>query len=387
MELAKILAALKGWKTYLATIATILTAFAAFVGVLPWERAAALAAACLALAQAFQRLATADASSLLEQTLAEVERLRKLLNPDPPPSEPLNWSLGAPPVDPIPNAAHVVDAASVHPVPDPTITPSGLMALLLTLALASTASAQDGVSIIGPTEVQAPGLPCELHLQGLATAKAVTIAWKVFPNVPNVRMVEAREGGTVARLTTIAGRWSIICAYHIEGEPIRFATHETTVPGVPYTPPPGPPPSPPPVPPTPPAPTPPTPQPPDPPGPVPPGPTPEPALPPGQFDNLPTRVRDLAATVNSPTRAAEAKKLADALEAIAAQHAGVPLTPQAIVNNLTVALNDATSPPWDEARAKVVTALREIYVAGKLKPPSLWSTLLREVALGLRAVK
>lgn len=260
--------------------------------------------------------------------------------------------------------------------------------LLMFGAFAAAAAADEGVSIIGPAEVQAPGLPCELHLQGLATAKDVAIAWKVFPTVQGVKMIEARDGGQMARLTTIAGTWSIVAAYHINGEPIRFVTHQTYVPGVPYVPP-EPKPIPPPMPPEPkpPGPTPP-PMPPDP-GPQPP-PEPKPPepkpLPAGDFDHLPTRVRDLVNAVNSPNRKAEAGRLADAIEAIAAQISAGTLTgPQNIVNALGAALNANTTAAWDDSRAKMVDALKALYLAGKLKTPAAWASLLREVVLGIRA--
>lgn len=374
MNMLTLVSALKGYRTYLATGATILTAVATIAGLMPLEKGAIVAAVCVALAQAFQRLATADAQNLLGQAVAEIERLRNLFDFEHTPQpETVDW-----------------DATGNSPK-----IPPAALAVLLSLCVAGTAIAQDGVSIIGPSDVQAPGLPCELHLQGIASAKNVTIAWKVFPPVPNVRMIEARDGGTVARLTTIAGRWSILCAYHIEGEPIRFVTHETTVPGTPYTPPPGPSPTPPnpvpnPNPPTPP--TPPEPKPPAPPMPTPPEPDPTPKppapapLPPGEFNGLPARVKDLVEAVNSPSRKAEATKLADAIEAIAAQiSAGTLSGPQNIVNALGAALNANTTPAWDESRAKMVDALKALYLAGKLKTPAAWATLLRDVVMGIRA--
>lgn len=370
---------LEGYRTYLSagsnmllSIGATLSVIATAVGALPIDRGLAIAAVCMTLsqgcnaaAQIFQRLATAKLSDLVEPS-----------KPDATPAQP--------PVD--------FDDAARSRV-------TGVMGLMLAVlsGAAGIAAAQEGVSIIGPTEVQAPGLPCELHLQGVESTKKVDIAWKVFPPVANVRMVEAREGGKIARLTTIGGKWSIICAYHVEGEPIRFVTHETTVPGAPYTPPPGPAPtpSPLPLPPAPPIPTPPAPVPgpnvdpsptPKPPAPTPPAPAPE--LPAGDFDKLPARVRDLAAAVNSTTRAAEALKLADAIEGIAAQIAAGTLTgPQNIVNALGVSLNANTNAAWDDCRAKMVDSLKALYMGGKLKTPSAWSTMLREVVTGLRAVK
>lgn len=374
---------LEGYRTYLATAGTILASLATLIGTVDPVRGAFAVALCLALAQAFQRIATSNATTLIGTLSEEIERLRRLLgggDDTPKPTPPA-------PVDP------VDFTISVRPHS------SGMMLLAFTLCLGGSAClAQDGVSIIGPTEVQAPGLPCELHLQGLDPLKAVAIAWKVFPPVTNVRMVEARDGGKVCRLTTIAGRWSVICTYHVEGEPIRFAeAHDVVVPGSPYVPSPGPtPPVPQPLPPAPvPNPQPPAPGPnvdptptPKPPTPNPPGPAPAPVLPAGEFDGLPTRVRDLAAAVNSPSRSTEAAKLADALEGVAAQIAAGTLTgPQAIVNALGVALNGNTPAAWDDCRAKMVDALKSLYMGGKLKSSAAWATMLREVVTGLRAVR
>lgn len=385
---------LEGYRTYLTAASTLLLSLsgtialvATFIGLVSPEYGVSAAAMCVllsqgcaALAQMFQRIATSNATNIIHTLGAEIERLRRLLggSDDPKPTPPA-------PVE-------TVDfTMSVRPHA------SGMMLIALSLCLGGSAClAQDGVSIIGPTEVQAPGLPCELHLQGLDPLKTVAIAWKVFPPVTNVRMVEARDGGKVCRLTTIAGRWSVICTYHVEGEPIRFAeAHDVLVPGAPYVPAPGPlPPVPQPLPPAPvPTPQPPTPGPnvdptPTPKPPLPPLPGPAPVLPAGEFENLPTRVRDLANAVTSPTKAAESAKLADALEGVAAQIAAGTLTgPQNIVNALGVSLNSNTSSAWDDCRTKMVDALKSLYMSGKLKTTAAWATLLREVVTGLRAVR
>jgi len=378
MDIAKLLGSLTGYRTYLATAGTVLTSVATLVGAVDPIHGAAVIAVCLGLAQTFQRLATANATNIIGTLIDEVDRLQKLLGPAQPDVPP------TPVPTPRPDVPPLDFGDSNKPF-------RGVM-LVFCLIGGATCYAQDEVTIIGPSEVQAPGMPCELHLQGVGPDKKVAVSWKVFPSVANVRMIEASEGGQVARLTTIAGRWWVICAYHVEGEPIRFATHETSVPGVPYTPAPGPSPVPVPTPiPTPPAPVPgpgpnvdpsPTPKPPTPP------PAPAPELPAGDFDRLPARVRDLAMSVNSPTRAAECAKLADALEGIAAQiAAGTLVGPQTIVNALGVALSGSVTPAWDDCRAKLVDSLKSLYMTGKLKTPAAWSAMLREVVSGLRAVK
>jgi hypothetical protein len=117
---------------------------------------------------------------------------------------------------------------------------------------------------------------------------------------------------------------------------------------------------------------------------------PQPNLPAGEFDGLPALVLALAETVVSPAREAEAKKLANALEAVSSQiSAGTLKGAGPIVAAIGVAFN--TSVPagaWDTAfREKAIGKMKAIFEAGKLANPDKWAVLLREVALGLRAVK
>lgn len=380
---------LEGYRTYLATAGTILASLATLIGTVDPVRGAFAVALCLALAQAFQRLATSNAATLIGTLTEEIDRLRRLLGGSHPPT-PTPAPEPPPPLD-------FGDAVRPHS--------SGMMAFALSLCLGGSCLAQDSgdVSLVGPSEVSAAGLPCDLHLQGLDGKKAVAVAWRVFPGVANVRMMEARDGGRIGRLTTIAGTWTVVVAYHTEGEPVRIVTTLVRVAGAPYVPPPGPmplPPGPSPTPaptPQPPGPMPPAPVPgpnvdptptPKPPGPTPPGPAPAPELPAGDFDRLPARVRDLANAVNSPTRTTEAVNIADAIEGISAQiAAGTLVGPQTIVNALGVALNANTTSAWDDCRSKMVDSLKSLYMGGKLKTPAAWATMLREVVLGLRAVK
>lgn len=122
--------------------------------------------------------------------------------------------------------------------------------------------------------------------------------------------------------------------------------------------------------------------------PAPPIPAPD-ALPLGEFDGLPAKVRVLALTVNSATRPAEAVKLADALEAIAAQlSAGTLKSPLSIVSAIGTAFNGSVPKAWDaDFRTKAIAAMKTLYEAGKLATPDRWAAMLREVEVGLRSVK
>ena len=125
------------------------------------------------------------------------------------------------------------------------------------------------------------------------------------------------------------------------------------------------------------------------PGPTPlPGPTPTPSLPVGEFGGLPSAIWALAGQVTSTNRAAEAGRLADAFESLAAQvAAGAIKTAPEIVAAVGSQFNAVSTPAWDAAfRVKSVAKMRQLYTDGQLATPDKWQAMLKEAAVGLRAV-
>lgn len=213
--------------------------------------------------------------------------------------------------------------------------------------------------------------------------------WRVYPELKGRKQLTVLEGGSQVRLATFPGRYLVrLMVANADG--ISDQDHIITIPGTPPCPPtpdptPGPEPTPLPTPTPTPLPVPPTPLP----TPTPPLPVPAPDLPPGEFDGLPAAIKALALSVVSPTRAAEAAKLADAFEALGAQlAAGTLKTPISIVAAIGSAFNAASTAAWDTAfRPAAVARMKALYDAGKLSTPERWRAMLIEAATGLRAVK
>ena len=394
----------EGYRTKVAAIGAFMVAVAGVLSLIPSDKAILAAAGLLAAGQFFQRVALAKTENeLLDQIASAVAYVGG------------SWSKTIKPLD---TDGFGGDEKPVSDKDGHGVGTTIVLAFCCWMAgSAGVLLAEDSeVTIVGPRQVQAPGYPCELHLQGLDQSKAVSVSWKVFPPVDGIKMIVSDSGGRVGRLTTISGSWSIFAAYKYEDGPIRFATATVTVPGQTVLPSPGPlvplpvpnpQPSPVPNPPPGPAPTPsPTPTPgpspvpePTPPGPAPtpgpdPGPKPDPPvpapdqpLPVGEFDGLPLLVKTAASAVSSPNKVAEAKLLADAAESLASQVAAGALTdPQKIANGMAAEIAKQGS-AWKPFSLAVGSRLQALYLGGKLKTLDRWSVLLREAAIGLRAVK
>lgn len=71
----------KGYRTYLSAAAAILTAVATVAGIISPTNGAVLGAACLAVAQIFQRMATADSQLSLAQLVADLTELKDAAKP------------------------------------------------------------------------------------------------------------------------------------------------------------------------------------------------------------------------------------------------------------------------------------------------------------------
>lgn len=374
---------LVGWRTYLSNAAYILlavgqiaTVLATAMGGVTFENGVVatvvllgLAQVCNALAGIFQRAATRSVQENLAALPEEVVNIRSLID-------------------------QMIKPAPKFP-DDPGRPASAGLILFALLLLGGTAVAAPPTAIInGPKSAEAGE---ELIFDAsMSEGEPTLYAWRVFPQLQGRKQLTVLEGGKKVRLSSYPGTYLLrLMVANTEG--IADHEHQVTIPG-PMPCPPAPTPSPVvpvpvpvPVPGPSPGPTPvpvPTPTPPVPVPPAPPMPTPD-VLPAGEFDGLPAAVRALALMVNSPNRAAEAAKLADAIEAVAAQIAAKSLvTPDAMVKAIGAAFNGSVPPAWDQDfRARAVAKMKELFLAGKLPTPDRWAVMLREVVIGLRSVK
>lgn len=214
--------------------------------------------------------------------------------------------------------------------------------------------------------------------------------WRLLaPQIPGRKLLEAAPDNKTCRIASYPATYVVQLLVGNE-EGVDAVTHQIIVSGECVTPLPNPPaPTPTPVPPGPgPGPG-PTPDPGPTPPPVPP-PNPDPVFPPGQF-SISLDVYKWASAVESPKRAQECLALAQAGEALAAQiAAGTVKGDQAILNAIGAALELSTNgdvAAWKPFRQQLANRVKTIYFAGKLKSAADWSALIREVSLGLKAVK
>lgn len=381
----------KGWRTYVAQGAHLLlmagalcAVIATYFGGITLENGLTLGTVLGVLGQManaagaiFQRMATQDVKTNLAELPDDVktlkswiDQLQQLLNAKAPPVDPFNS---------VPNRSDGVGPAATG-------------ALLLCLLFTGSALAVQPTAIVQGPKSAEPGEEIILDLSS-SEGEPKTYAWRVYPKIQGKKQLTLLEGNKKARLASFPGVYTVT-GLVANDDGIDVAEFTVTIPGNPPCPnPPPPAPSPTPVVPTPgpvvPTPTPIVPTP----GPVvpnPPNPAPTPdGLPVGEFDSLPSAVLALANTVNSPTRKAEATKLADAFEAIAAQlSAGTLKNPISIVSAIGTAFNGSVPPAWDSAfREKAIEKMKGLYEGGKLPTPDRWAVMLREVNQGLRAVK
>jgi hypothetical protein len=274
----------------------------------------------------------------------------------------------------------------------------GCFALLLCLAGVSNAAPPKAV-INGPTT----GTAGELLTLDASQSEGENIKflWRVTPDVAGRRLFRVcdKDPSRVS-IASLPGTWAYTLVVS-NAEGADLLTWVVTIPGAPQPQPsplpprPGPdvvPPSPsPPMPPTPgpgPLPT-PTPGP-TPPGPRPPDPSPEPPVP-VPLTGFAADVATWVKLVISPTRDAEAKRLADACEATAsAIAAGAHSGPAAILAAIKAANNaalGASLSAWGPFAARYTAALGIKYAAGELKTNEQWAAMLNETAKGLRGAK
>lgn len=371
------LALLAGWRTYLANggslligVAQMLVIGATMAGGVTLENGVLLSATLLSVSQVlraaggiFQRMATQTVQQNLAEVADDIAQVRSLID------------------------QMIKPAAPVTPFPDDPGRPvsSGLILFALLLLGGSAWAVPPTAIINGPKTAEAGE---ELIFDAsMSEGEPTLYAWRVFPQLQGRKQLTLLDGGKRMRLASFPGTYLVrLMVANAEG--IADHEHQVTIPG-PTPCPPAPSPSP--VVPVPvPVPTPtPTPGPTPAPAPVPPAPPMPDPLPAGEFDGLPAAVRVLALLVNSPNRATEAAKLADALEAVAAQAAAKTLTnPLSIVSAIGTAFNGSVPAAWDaDFRVKAVSKMKALYEAGKLPTPERWAAMLREVVAGLRSVK
>lgn len=424
------LAALTGYRTYLSAAATILLSLSsvfAFVGTsfgaISLDNGLTLGVVCVALSLAstalaniFQRAATANTASdlakLIENSQPDIDTLvnqvKSLIHSNPPAPVKPDLPLQNFPTRDFRGAAVYIPGSAGSQYP-PLSGASGeaspgtqlsadnggsggtntpLIVLAFLLMFGGVTAAAPPVAIISGPRTAEPGEEVILDAS-TSEGDPKVFAWRIYPQLAGRKQLTVLEGGKRVRVASFPGRY-LVRVMMANEDGISDHDHVVNIPGAapcPPAPDPSPGPAPGPIVPTPtpdPIPT-PTPVPPAPPMPVPP---PAPDLPPGEFDGLPAAVKALAMQVVSPNRAAEAAKLADAFEVIAAKFAAGALTPVGSPKAIAEAFNSATSPAWDAGfRTSAIAKLRQVYDAGKLSSPDRWRAFFMEAAIGLRAVK
>lgn len=219
-------------------------------------------------------------------------------------------------------------------------------------------------------------------------------SWEISPEIRGRRQMLSFDEGRRVIVATMPGVYLVtLTVSNADGH--HTAHRQISVPGsmpdpnpTPGPTPPSPrPPEPSPVPPTPvPNPTPaPTPLPPSP-NPRP-EPLPGPTFPVGRFGAA-KRTYDLAMSVTSSKRAAEAKCLADACQTLEAQlAAGALPVPQGLINAMGQSLDRCTPPAWDVAREQLAKSIEDLFRQRQLNTVDDWRTLLQEIRQGLAAVQ
>jgi hypothetical protein len=244
---------------------------------------------------------------------------------------------------------------------------------LLWFCTATTDAAAPRARIAGPTG----GVPGDILWLDGSSSTGTHFAWKVLPEtlngVPTFYLSPTEPQRCL--LASRPGMYTVwLAVANDEGVDLTSWTVSIVSP-------PGPSPNP----------SPPTPGPPLPPQPSPPVPQPDipPDLPDGEF-HISRDVRDWAGSVNSATRAAEAHALAEAADNIAAAIAAGSLrSASQILSALLQANNSALGTQvelWKPFGDRYSARLKELYFASRLTTPEHWATLLRETAVGLRAV-
>lgn len=391
MDLQTILAAVRGYRTYITAAVTVLTAVAAVAGLIPTEKGVAIAAACLGLAQLFQRFATGDAAKKIDALLDQLGKSDSLdlsiLKNDPA-------ILQFPRITKVmqidgsligttgesPEAGQLVSGKI-----DPPGGPPAALLLLCALVLGGTAIAAPPKAVISGPEAAISGEIIELSaLQ--SEGDPTHYSWEITPELRGRRQMKGQTS-PMAIVASFPGSYLVtLTVSNADGH--STAHHPLTIPGT-----------------APVVPTPPRPVPPDPapgPGPAPPAPTPgpspgpPPAPGPGPPDpplsGLALSTYTAAMAVNSPNRSTEALCLANGCQALrsaiaAGKYTGSQVAvAQGIVAEMGQVMDRCTSPPWADARELVAAKIDAKWKAGELKAAGDWSAMLEQIEAGLRRV-
>jgi hypothetical protein len=251
--------------------------------------------------------------------------------------------------------------------------PAASGAILLALALAGNAVAQDRprAIITGPEKVASGTL---LTLRGTDSQGGdLKYLWRITPEISGHLQLSTLEGGAAVQVATFPGRYTItLVVSNPSGADIAYRDLEIVGECVKPEPKPIPVPV-------------------DPVGPRPddkPSPTPspkEPTLPAGEF-GIAGEVYKAAMLVQSPTRADDARKLAESCEALAAKiAAGAITSPQDIANEMAGSIKSRGS-AWSAFSLLVGNKLKELYLSGKLSTAAQWRKLVLEAKIGFDEV-
>lgn len=383
---------MKGYRTYAASAWLALLAILHTLTDDPVIKEWILRGGMLALAAAFTFLRSAMGSQwtgLLEtlRQLAEKELRDKFSPPIPPVMQPsgpdFNPFVVSVPAESIECGPGdeiifkddppmvVVGGQLSEPFPLTPGSGNPLLPLLAFLLLAGTASAAGPKAIINGPATAVPGELVTLDASG-SQGENLRFRWSVQPDQPGrIMFEECPKGSGKIRISTFPGVWHYTL-FVFNADDSDVLTWTITVPGNP-SPAPTPNPSPNPAP----TPTPPTP-------PVPPQPTPS-------AFGIRDQIAGWANSVASPTRAADAAKLASAADSLAAAvAAGTTSGPAKILAALTAANALALGGnigAWKSFGVSYSAALSGLYAMGRLKTDADWAAMLRETADGLRGVK
>ena len=357
-------AALKGYKTYLASAAAILTSLAGLAGLIPNADAQAIALVFGGIAAICLRLSQSDHALTLQEALDAIDELRKLVNPPRPP----------------------LDTSGLKQDPPATLKfpRSGAAALLLVLALSSVAAAAPPKAVIEGTD---PSISGEIVvLDGSSSDGLPTnFSWEITPEIKGRRNLLYLDGGKRVVTHSFPGDYLVeLIVSNADGH--SRAIRQLHIPG---TAPPSPTPQP-----TPPQPVPPGPVPPvNPPGPAP-GPAPTPPAPePPALTGLSLSAYNAAMAVTSDKRASEALCLANGCQSLSSSLAAGKFTglslviAQGVVAEMGQVMDRCTSPPWTDCRELIAAKIDSLWKAGSLKTAADWKQVLDQIEVGLRRVK
>lgn len=282
------------------------------------------------------------------------------------------------------NAIHKSAQDWLQKPADPPVDLTPLLVLAIVCGLGGAVAAAPPRAVIQGNEAGVSGEILILDAS-LSEGEPTHFRWSISPEIDGRRQIIAGDGGDLAEQTakriqvaTIPGNY-VVRLIVSNGQGNDDAYRLVSIPGTPPAPIPVPLPTPRPV----------TPQPDPQPQPTPtpePQPAPRPTFPAGRF-GMAQGAYDVAMSVSSATRAAEAKCLAEACRGLSQRLEKEQLGANAIVQAMAKALDGCTSAAWDVARLSLTARISELYSARQLRSTADWKNLVDEVAAGLDAVR